>query len=377
LGRRGRGEGLIHRRTDGRWEARVDLGWHDGKRVRRSMYGVTRQDVARRLAATLREQQLGLLQMGPSQRLDAYLDQWLKTAKPGLAPKSYIAYEMYLRRHIIPELGNLRLDKLNPEHVEALLTRKLEEGLAPQSVVHIRGVLRRALGRAVRFGLLGPNVAALTDPPRMQRREMAAMTPEQARAFLDAIGGDRLEALYLLALTTGMRQGELLGLRWPDVDLDGGELRVVHALQRLEGALRLVNPKTAKSRRSVTLPAITVEALRRHHSQQAEVRLSAGVDWKDAGFVFCTSSGRPLEPRNVTRSFQRFLKRSGLMRMRFHDLRHSFATLLLIQGLSPRVVMEMLGHSQITLTMNTYSHVIPALQREAASKLDALLRGSG
>jgi integrase len=341
------------------------------------MYGATRQDVARRLAAALREQQLGLLQTAPSQRLDVYLAQWLETAKPGLAPKSYIAYEMYLRRHVIPELGNLRLDKLNPEHVQALLTRKIEEGLAPQSVVHIRGVLRRALGRAVRFGLIGRNVAALTDPPRMQRREMASMTPEEARAFLDAIRGDRLEALYLLALTTGMRQGELLGLRWPDVDLDGGELRVVHALQRLEGTLQLVQPKTAKSRRSVTLPAMTVEALRHHHGQQAEVRLSAGADWKDAGFVFCTSIGGPLEPRNVTRSFQRFLKRAGLPRMRFHDLRHCFATLLLIQGLSPRVVMEMLGHSQMNLTMNTYSHVIPSLQREAAARLEALLKGNG
>jgi integrase len=339
------------------------------------MYGATRHEVARKLAAALREQQLGLLRGGPSQRLDAFLDGWLMAAKPGLAPKSYAAYEMYLRRHVVPELGRVRLADLTPEHVQNLLTRKLDEGLAPQSVVHIRGVLRRALGRAVRFGLVARNVAALTDPPRVQRHDVAAMGAEQARAFLDAIRGERLEGLYLLALTTGMRQGELLGLRWQDVDLDNGELRVVHALQRVEGILRLVQPKTAKSRRSVTLPAMTVEALRRHHGQQAEVRLSAGANWTDTSFVFCTSTGRPLEPRNVTRSFQRFLKRAGLPRMRFHDLRHSFATLLLIQGLSPRVVMEMLGHSQIALTMNTYSHVIPALQREAASKLDALLRG--
>jgi integrase len=202
------------------------------------------------------------------------------------------------------------------------------------------------------------------------------LEPEQARAFLEAVRGDRMEALYVLALSTGLRQGELLGLTWSGLDSEAGELRVSQALQRIQGQLQFVAPKTAKSRRSVTLPEVALEALRAHRARQAEDRLFAGSGWHESGLVFTTRRGTPLEPRNATRGFKRFLRRAGLPDMRFHDLRHSFATLLLIQGASPRVVMEMLGHSQIALTMNTYSHVIPAMQREAAAKLDALLRRS-
>jgi len=231
-----------------------------------------------------------------------------------------------------------------------------------------------ALGRAVRFGLVSRNVGALTDPPRLIRMEIRAMSPEEARTFLIAIRGDRLEALYLLALTTGLRQGELLGLRWSDVDFDVGEARVGQAVQRYGGKLHFVPPKTAKSRRSVTLTLMAIEALRAHKARQAQDRLLAGSRWQEFGLVFPSAVGTPMEPRNATRAFKAFPWRSKLPEMRFHDLRHAFATLLLAQGASPRVVMEMLGHSQISLTMNTYSHVIPALQHEAAAKLDGLLR---
>ncbi|HEX6349873.1 MAG TPA: tyrosine-type recombinase/integrase [Candidatus Dormibacteraeota bacterium] len=373
-GRRGHGEGSIHRRPDGRWEARVDLGWQGGHRARKSIYGATRQEVSRKLQQALRERELGTLRAGEQPRLADFLEGWLTSARPGLAAKSYIAYELYARRHIIPELGHLRLDRLRPEHVQGLIDRKLAEGLSPQTVVHIRGILRRALNRALRFGLVGRNVVTLTDPPRLDRKQVAPLEPDQARAFLEAVRGDRMEALYVLALTTGLRQGELLGLTWSGLDAVTGEVRVSQALQRVHGELRFVAPKTAKSRRSVTLPEIALDALRGHRARQAEDRLLAGSDWKESDLVFTTRRGTPLEPRNATRGFKRLLRRARLPNIRFHDLRHSFATLLLIQGASPRVVMEMLGHSQIALTMNTYSHVIPAMQREAAARLDALLR---
>ncbi len=197
--------------------------------------------------------------------------------------------------------------------------------------------------------------------------------PDEARAFLGAARGDDLEALYRLALSTGLRQGELLGLKWEDLNIDGAELRVNHALQRFGGALHLVPPKTVRSRRSVPIPALAVETLRTHRARQRDARLLAGARWHETGLVFATKWGTPIEPTNATRSFKRLLARAGLRQIRFHDLRHSCATLLLVQGVSPRVVMEILGHSQISLTMNTYSHVIPALQREAAARLDALL----
>ena len=199
------------------------------------------------------------------------------------------------------------------------------------------------------------------------------MTPEQARAFLDAAHGQRLEALYAVALALGLRQGEALALRWVDLDLDAGFVTVRAGLQRVAGRLVLVEPKTPKSRRTIAAPPIVVAALRAHRSRQLQDRLAAGAAWQDLDFVFCTQTGGPLDSRNVTRDFQRSLAKAGLPHMRFHDLRHSCASLLLAQGVHPRVVMETLGHSQIALTLNTYSHVIPVLQREAADRMEAAL----
>jgi integrase len=371
--RRGRGEGSIWRRSDGRWEGRVDLGWAGGKRRRRAVYGGTRREAATKLAVLLRAHQEGMIPLSPAQKLSDYLDVWLRSIEGSVRPKTLQTIRMYVRLHIIPDLGKSRLDKLQPQRVQALLDAKLKAGLAPQTVIHIRAILRRALGRAVRYGWIHRNVAALTDPPRLERFEIKPFLPDEARAFLDAARGDDLEALYKLALSTGLRQGELLGLKWEDLSLDSAELRVNHALQRYGGALHLVPPKTARSRRSVPIPALAIEALRVHRAKQRDARLLAGARWHETGLVFTTKSGTPIEPTNATRSFKRLLARAGIRQIRFHDLRHSCATLLLVQGVSPRVVMEILGHSQISLTMNTYSHVIPALQREAAARLDALL----
>ena len=199
------------------------------------------------------------------------------------------------------------------------------------------------------------------------------MTPEQARTFLDSVRGKRLEALYTVALALGLRQGEALALRWTDIDMEAGNVTVRAGLQRQGGKLVLVEPKTPRSRRTIAAPPIVVAALRSHRSRQLQDRLAAGSEWQDLDFVFCTQAGGPLDSRNVTRDFQRALTKAGLPHMRFHDLRHSCASLLLAQGVHPRVVMETLGHSQIALTMNTYSHVIPALQREAADRMQAAL----
>jgi integrase len=234
-------------------------------------------------------------------------------------------------------------------------------------------VLRRALNDALRWGLVARNVATLVTPPRGQRYEVRPLDPVQARRFLDAVRGDRLEALYSVALAVGLRQGEALGLQWDDIDLDSAALHVRHALQRVDGRLQLVEPKTARSRRTVILPATVIDALKAHRSRQVAERLTAGSEWVDHKLVFCSPMGRPLDASNVTHTFQRHLIRAGLPRQRFHDLRHACASFLLAQGVSPRVVMEVLGHSQITLTLNTYTHVLPSLSREAAERMNALL----
>jgi integrase len=321
----------------------------------------------------------------------AFLDRWLAdSVKTTVRPKTLRSYTQLVELHLKPGLGHIQLAKLNPQETQRFLNRKLESGslrkppageatkpkaLSPRTVQYLHSILRHALGVALRWGLVARNVATLVNPPRVARKEVVPLAPAEAKMLLDALKGDRLEALYSVALAVGLRQGEALGLRWLDVDLDAGTLNVRVALQRIDGKVELVEPKTDRSRRAIALPAVAVEALRRHQVRQKQDRLVAGSRWKDAlGLVFTSTIGTPLDSGNVTHYLQRKLKDAGLPRQRFHDLRHCCASLLLAQGVHPRVVMELLGHSQIALTMNTYSHVMPALKSEAAGKMDAALR---
>jgi integrase len=274
-------------------------------------------------------------------------------------------------------LGKVPIARLTPQQVQALLNAKLAEGLAPATVVYIRAVLRRCIGYAVRWGDVSRNVAALVEPPRIIRQEIRPLSPSDARALLDVVKGDRLEALYAVALAVGLRESEAFGLRWRDLDLDAATLSVRHALLRMTGRVELVEPKTTRSRRSIAIPASVVAALRTHRARQIEERLVAGAGWEDWDLVFATSIGTPLRRADVLHALHGHLKQAGLPQMRFHDLRHACASLLLAQGVHPRVVMETLGHSTIGLTMNVYSHVLPQLQREAAKSMDEVLGASG
>ena len=304
----------------------------------------------------------------------AYLQRWLREAvTPTVRPQTLASYRRLVAGHITPELGRIQLSRLSPLDVQAFTNRKLEAGLSPRTVQYLHAILRRALGQALRWGLVTRNVATLVDAPRVRRAEVQPLHPDQARAFLAAVRGDRLEALYTVALVIGLRQGETLGLRWVDVDLEAGTLTVRNALQRLRPGWELVEPKTTRSRRTLALPAVAISALRAHRTRQLEERLWAGSRWQEHGFVFTSAIGTPLDASGVSRRFHAALAAASLPRQRFHDLRHACASLLLVQGVSPRVVMEILGHSQISLTMNTYSHVMPELQREAADRIDAAL----
>lgn len=229
----------------------------------------------------------------------------------------------------------------------------------------------------MKWGLVSRNVATLVDVPTVRRKPPQFLPPEQAKRFLDAIHGDRLEALYTVALAIGLREGEALGLRWQDINFDTGVLTVLVGLQRIEGKLRLKSLKTEHSRRSLTLPQFAIAALRAHRARQLEERLQAGELWREHDLVFTTTLGEPLDSRNVVRRFKRALRQAELPDQRFYDLRHTCASLLLVQGVHPRVVMEILGHSQISLTMNTYSHVAPQLQDEAAQRMDNLFSTNG
>jgi integrase len=376
VSRRGPNEGTIRERKDGRWEARLVVTGADGRRLRRSLLGRSRAEVREKLQAALRAEASGLLPAGERVTVGGFLEQWLRdSARPSVRPRTYASYASIVRIHLAPALGKTPLTRLSPQQVQAFLNAKSASGLSPRTVGYLRAVLRQALGQAERWGMVTRNAARLAEPPRIPRREITPLSPGEARLFLDAIRGDRLEALYIVALGLGLRQGEILGLAWGDVDLDSSTLTVRHALQRVEGALMLVEPKSATSRRAIALPILVRDALRAHRVRQRSERLLAGSRWHDdqRGLVFTTTVGTPMDGIAVTRRFQALLREAELPHQRFHDLRHACASLLLAQGVAPRVVMETLGHSQISLTLNTYSHVIPALGRAAADQMDAVL----
>jgi integrase len=376
--RRGHGEGSIYqRKSDGRWIAAVDCGVVNGQRKRKTLSGKTRREVAEKLKALVHDQQQGLPIATPRQSVGQFLDHWLAdVAKPSVRAATYRSYEGIVRVHLKPALGRHQLTALTPQHVQQMLNAKLASGLSARSVQYCRDVLRNALGQAETWGLVTRNVAALAQPPQVPHYEMRFLTPAQARTLLQAARGERLEALYAVALALGLRQGEALALRWQDVDLVAGTLRVRHTLQRVDGKLQLGEPKTSQSRRTLIMPPVVIAALRDQQARLALERVAAGPRWQEQDLVFCTTKGTPLDARNVTKGFKQLLAAAGLPDMRWHDLRHSCASLLLAQQVNHRVVMEILGHSQIALTMR-YSHVIPQLQEEAAQSMERVLTATG
>ncbi|MDP8973390.1 MAG: site-specific integrase, partial [Actinomycetota bacterium] len=267
----------------------------------------------------------------------------------------------------------MKLKNLTPTHVRGLYREKLDSGLSASSVQRMHALLHKALKQAVNDGLIPRNVTETVQAPRQSRTEIQALTPEQARAFLEATKGDRLEALYILAIHTGMRQGEMLGLKWDDVDLDRGTLQVRRILSAAKDGPTFTTPKNNKSR-SVRLTVRAAQALRDHRKRQLEERLSQAGYWQDTSLVFTSTVGTPLNRHNIfRRSFKPLLVRANMPDIPFHALRHSFATLMLSGGEHPKVVQEMLGHSGINTTLDFYSHVLPDMQKGAVDRLGDML----
>jgi integrase len=371
MARRGNGEGTIYQRKDGRWAAALTL---PGGR-RRYFYGRTRREVTEKLRQALAQQDQGLLPAGERQTLGQYLTRWLEdVARPKVRPVTLESYAGMVRRHILPHLGRVRLTKLTAQDLAGLYRRLLEGGLSPHTVRYTHRILHQALGQAVRWGLVARNVADLVDAPRSRQREMRPLTPEETKRLLEAARKDRRGALYVVAVASGLRQGELLALTWADFDPATGELQVRRTLAFTSAGVYFSEPKTARGKRTVRLPAFAVAALQEHRRRQLEERLRLGPAWEDHDLIFPDEAGRPVRWRSpICRAFKRFLSRAGLPQIRFHDLRHTAATLLLALGEHPKVVQERLGHSSVRITLDVYSHVLPDLQKAAAEKLDALL----
>ena len=372
MAKRANGEGTIYKRKDGRWCASVSLDF--GKR--KYIYGKTREEVGRKLTVAQKAKQDGLPLPTERQTLAQFLAHWLESVKPSLRPSTHLRYEQLVRIHALPYLGKLSITRVKPDHLQRLYADRLEAGQSPASVRQLHAVLHRAFRQATRWGLVGRNVADLVSAPRVAPSDMQALTPDQARALLDAAAGDRLEALYVVAVSTGMRQGELLGLRWQDVNMDSSTISVRKTLQRTSEGHVLADPKTTQSRRHVGLTTTALQALQRHRVQQNKERLRVGAAWQDLDMVFSDPVGGFIKEWNLRKqSFLPLLQRAGLPIIRFHDLRHTAATLMMGRGVHPKIVSEMLGHSQVSITLDLYSHVTPTMQREATDAMDALLSG--
>ena len=374
LSRRGNGEGSIYRRAaDGRWVAAIT--WPTGRRQK--WYAKTRAEAARRLAEAVQAQGLNRSGAGFRMRTDAFLQQWLESVKPRLAPRTWVRYEQLLRIHALPALGRISLPRLGPQDLQLCYADAAARGVSSSTVRRLHMVLHKALKQAEQWQLVSRSAAALVEAPLDAPSEMSTLDPEQVKRLLAAARGDRLEALYVLAVATGMRQGQLLGPRWRDVTLDQGSLAVIGNLQYLPGLGLTITErqKTAKSRHRVELGVSTVEALRTHRARQVEERLRAGDAWEDHDLVFPHVLGGPMSRDQLVRhGFNPLLKAADLPRIRFHDLRHTTATLLLGQGIHPKIVSDLLGHSTVAITLDTYSHVTQSMHRAAADALDPLFQ---
>ena len=369
--RRGKGEGGISRRVDGRFQA--SFVGSDGKR--HYLYGKKRREVVEKLAAALRDKELGVFVTGPTQTVASYMTRWLERADH-LRPITRKRYEQLVRLQVIPRLGSLELRKVQPQHV-ADLYASLRGKKAPATIGQLHAVLHSAFDQALQWNMIARNPVSAVKAPKVEQREMRVLSLPEIHRFLSAVEGDPLEALYVLAVTTGARQGELLALRWQDVDLDAGTLTIAATLTRMDGEWKRMPPKTKGSVRTLHLTALGTKALRSHQLRMAEELLPLRSRTEGEVPVFL-HRGDWVNGFHVTeRQLKPLLRRSGLPAIRFHDLRHVFASLMLSQGVRPDLVAQMLGHSNPATTLKIYAHLMPGDQEAAMARLDQILEVAG
>jgi integrase len=379
--------GSIRRRGKMTWELCFDVGNDPvtGERMRKfvSVKG-TRRDAERALTEAIHRQNTGLDIDYAKLSVAEYLNRWLKDyAATNVSTATLVRYNGIVANHLAPAIGRIQLGDLRPAHIQRAYAEDLSVqgrkdrragGLSARTVLQHHRVLREALAHAVRWQLIARNPADAVAPPKPARHEMRVLNREEAQALLATATGDPLFTLIHVALATAARLGELLALRWSDMDAQTGTLRIVRTAQRLPGqGIVFHTPKTHRSIRPIALSPVTLRILKTHRVAQAEDRLAVGSSYDNDDLVFANALGRPLDGTAVTKRFQRLAVRAELGHLRFHDLRHTAATLMLSAGTHVKVVSERLGHATINITLDTYSHVLPDMQRDAAIALDALL----
>lgn len=338
-----------------------DLGFVDGKRKRKYFYGANKTQARNKRDAFMEKYQLGTLPTSGKQTVRQFLEDWLETfVKKNKREKTYTSYEETTRLYVVPYVGSLQLNKLEVGHIDMMIAALQDKGLSSRTVQYACGVLSRALNRAVKRRKISENVVKLADVPKVVRQEIRPLSEEQAQQFLAVVKGHRLEPLYRVALSLGMRKGEIIALRWSDVDMS-------------EGVVRIAKSKTEAGIRKIAIPPRLREVLVAHQERQQEERHIRDAEWQEHGLVFPSEVGTPILKGNLQRHFKNVLKRAGLPpSVRFHDLRHSCTSFLLTQGVDPRTVMGILGHSSMRTTMEIYGHMLDKAQQDALQKLDTM-----
>jgi integrase len=366
----------ITKRKDGLFQGMYTVQTPDGPK-RKYIYGRKYKEVERKLAGAMGDTAKGIVLNDKNMTASEYLDRFLDDVQRGSVRESTYSRDKYLvTNHVKPTLGRVKLKNLSAMHLQRLYREKQDAGLSASTVQKIHHVLHKTLSQAVKWDLIPRNPADAVEAPRPVPEEMHPLSAEETRKLLEAAKGDKLEALYVLAVTTGMRRGELLGLKWSDVDLENSRLSIRRTLTRTDNGkgVALGDTKTKKSRRTIPLTPHAVDALRSHLERQLGEIEATGDLYEDQGLVFTTEVGTLINPSNLRqRSFAPLLKRAGLPHVRFHDLRHTCATLLLSRNVHPKYVQELLGHASVAITLDTYSHAVPGMGDLTATAMEDAL----
>ncbi len=367
--------GQVIKRGENTWLVRVYLGEDGGKRKyhNKTIHG-TKKDAQAYLTKALRERDTGTFVEPTKETLAAFLERWLNiVARKRVAASTFKSYQDYVSCYLKPSLGDLAISKIGAAEIQAHYNAMLDKGLSARTVRYTHAVLRSALNQAVKWGLLYRNPVELVDLPKHKKEEMKVLTPAQAARFMETTIFSKWKALFSLMLASGMRPGEAFGLKWADIDFERRRVHVQRALSKGKGGWSLEEPKTAQSRRSIPLPASVIKDLLEHRETQDAEKKRATL-YNDNGLVFAGDTGEPPCKQTILSGhFKPLLKAAGLPDIRLYDLRHTCATLLLAAGENPKVVSERLGHASVTLTLDTYSHVLPDMQEKAAEKLEDML----
>lgn len=359
------------------WKVIIELGRdEEGKRIRRAFRGFkTKKEAQGFLNDKEHELKTGTFIDRNSGTVAELLKQWMEDKRAQVRVTTYRGYEWLVERHLIPHLGHIRLDELKPIHLQTAYRKMMdgEKPLSNRSVKHAHQILSQTLDRAVKWGMLPRNIADAVDSPRAKKTNMAVWDEISTRTFLEAAQGDDYYILFLLAVYTGMRKSEIMGLRWADVDLQTAQLSIRQTLVYNGHGGEFGLPKTNRGQRPIAIPTFVVDTLITHKRQQNAIRLRCGSSWEDHDLVMCLQNGKPLVHRTVDNHWYALLEKAALPKIRFHDIRHTHATLLLKQGVHPKIVSERLGHSAIGITLDTYSHVLPGLQEQAATMFQDML----